>query len=87
MAITFGGLATGMDTDAIISALMGIERRPLQRLETDKSFFNSRQTAFNDLDGKLKDLMAKAEAIDTANEMVTPTAKAAPQKRCPASPL
>ena len=34
-SITFGGLATGLDTNALIDSLMEIERIPLDRLETD----------------------------------------------------
>lgn len=75
MAITFGGLSTGMDTESIISALMGIERQPIERLEREKAFMTNRQKAFVDMDSKLKDLMAKAEAIDTSSELVAPAAK------------
>ncbi len=73
MAITFGGLATGMDTDGIVSALMNIERAPLERLENDKNYFTNRQAAFTDLENKLKDFLTKAETIDTATELRTPT--------------
>ncbi len=76
MAITFGGLATGMDTGAIIDALMEIERQPIKRLENDKNFYKSRLNAFSELNGKLESLQAKAEAIDTANELNTPKATA-----------
>ena len=31
--ISFGGLASGLDTDAIIKGLMEAERQPLERLE------------------------------------------------------
>lgn len=72
MSITFGGLATGLDTDSIISALMDIERTPINRLETDKSFYKSRLDAFSQLDGKLKTFLAKAEAIDTPTELKSP---------------
>jgi len=74
MSITFGGLATGMDTGAIIEALMKIERQPIARLENDKNFYNSRLKAFSELETKFKGLMEKAEAIDTDNELNTPTA-------------
>jgi flagellar hook-associated protein 2 len=77
MAITFGGLATGMDTGAIIDALMAIERQPIKRLENDKSFYKSQLQAFTELDGKLEGLLAKAEAIDTTSELNTPKATAA----------
>lgn len=75
MSITFGGLASGMDTGAIIDALMEIERQPIKRLETEKSYITNRQKAFTDLDSKLKNLMAKAEAIDTSNELNAPAAE------------
>jgi flagellar hook-associated protein 2 len=74
MAITFGGLATGMDTGAIVEALMKIERQPITRLENDKKFFQSRLNAFTELNSKLTGLQAKADAIDTANELNTPKA-------------
>jgi flagellar hook-associated protein 2 len=74
MAINFGGLATGMDTEAIISALMEIERQPIVRLENEKNFINSRQKAFNDLDTKLTALMDAAEAIDSESKLNAPSA-------------
>lgn len=73
MAITFGGLATGMDTDTIVTELMKIERAPINRLEKDKAYFTNRQTAFSDLESKLGDFLTKAEAIDTATELRTPS--------------
>lgn len=75
MAINFGGLATGLDTNAIIDELMKIERQPISRLENDKSYFNNRLQVFKDLDGLLEDLQAKAEAIDTAAEIDSPGLK------------
>ncbi len=72
MAITFGGLATGLDTTAIIDALMEIERQPITRLETDKSYFNSRLDVFKNLDSLFAALQTKAEAIDTAAEIDSP---------------
>lgn len=69
MAITFGGLATGMDTNAIVDALMQIERAPINRLESDKAFYNNRLKAFSELENKLKSFREAAEAIDSANEL------------------
>lgn len=73
MSITFGGLATGMDTNGIIEALMKIERQPIDRLERDKAYFANRLKAFNELDTILSDMQAKAEAIDSAVELNTPS--------------
>jgi flagellar hook-associated protein 2 len=38
--ISFGGLASGLDTSAIISALMKIEQQPIQKLEAEKKNAN-----------------------------------------------
>ncbi len=69
MSITFGGLATGLDTDSIVSALMKIEQQPLDRLKKDKEYLASRQQAFTDFDTKLKALLAAVEDIDTTAEL------------------
>ncbi len=54
MTVSFGGLATGLDTNSIIDAIMKVERQPLTRLKTDKTWLNNRLSAFSDLDSKLK---------------------------------
>ncbi len=54
MTISFGGLATGLDTNGIIDAIMGVERQPLARMETDKTWLNNRLSAFTELDTRLK---------------------------------
>ncbi|MCL1980338.1 MAG: flagellar filament capping protein FliD [Proteobacteria bacterium] len=62
MAIQFSGLASGLDTSAIITQLMNIEQAPINRLQADKTWQNSRLAAFTDLDAKLK---AFADSIKT----------------------
>ena len=69
MSITFGGLATGLDTEAIITELMKIERAPIDRLKSDQSYYKSRLDAFSQLDEKLKTFLEKAEAIDSVAEL------------------
>ncbi len=69
MAITFGGLATGLDTGSIVSELMKIERRPIDRLQRDKSFLTARQAAFTTFNTKLESLLSKIEGLDTADEV------------------
>ncbi len=54
MTVSFGGLATGLDTNGIIDAIMGVERQPLARMESDKTWLNNRLSAFSELDSKLK---------------------------------
>ena len=69
MSITFGGLATGLDTESIITELMKIERAPIDRLEKDRAYYNNRLKAYSGLDEKLSAFMQKAEAIDSRVEL------------------
>jgi len=78
--ISFGGLASGLDTNAIITELMNIERRPIDRMESDKSYLQSRLNAFSDFDGKLKSLMSAFEGLDTKDEFRSYTAIAASEE-------
>lgn len=57
MAIQFSGLASGLDTGSIITQLMNIERLPIARLESDKTWMNNRMSAFSELDTKLKSFL------------------------------
>jgi flagellar hook-associated protein 2 len=63
MAIPLGGLATGLDTNALIQQLLTVERRPINLLETRKLRFQAQSTAFQDLNTKLLALQARAEAL------------------------
>lgn len=80
MSIQIGGLATGLDTNALISQLMQAERRPIQRLEREQSFLKSRLTAFTDFDKRLRDLMSKAEGLESASKLVANKATAASEE-------
>ncbi len=64
MTIQFGGLATGLDTSSIIEQLMAVEKQPITRLETDKTWYNDRLTAFTELDTRMKSF---AEGIKDLN--------------------
>jgi len=66
--ITFGGLASGMDTDTIVTELMKIEHRPIDRLEDDKEYFQSRLDAFSEFDAKLQNLNTALKDLDTPDE-------------------
>ncbi len=69
MAIQFGGLATGMDTNAIIDQLMNIERLPIARLESDKSWLNNRLSAFTELDSKLSGFLDSIKNLGDADTL------------------
>lgn len=69
MAISFGGLATGLDTSALIGQLMAAERQPLTQMKNDKSYFNSRMAALGQLEGKLLSFHTKIEDLDSAQNL------------------
>lgn len=76
-SITFGGLASGLDTDSIVSALMNIEKKPLTRLENDKSYLNTKLKAFSDFNGKLEALEKAFKDFSTADKFRSYSATAA----------
>ena len=61
--IVFSGLASGLDTQAIISALLQIEQRPIQALESKKSTLQTQLRLFGDLESRLKDLQDSADDV------------------------
>lgn len=69
MSITFGGLATGLDTNAIVDQLMALERQPITRLQTDKTWFESRQEAYGTLNGKLQDFLSTVKNLGSSDDL------------------
>lgn len=62
--LTFGGLASGLDTGAIVEALMRVERRPLDVLQTRKSALETERALFRDINSKLLALRDAARELD-----------------------
>jgi flagellar hook-associated protein 2 len=67
-SIKFGGLASGIDTSAIIDALMDVERLPLQRIHVERADPVTRQSLIRDLNTMLLDLRTAARAIDNRSD-------------------
>ncbi len=63
MSITFGGLASGLDTNAIITQLVALERRPIQILQGKKAEQQSRLELIGEFEGLVKDLRSKAQEL------------------------
>ncbi|HEX2084854.1 MAG TPA: flagellar filament capping protein FliD, partial [Solirubrobacteraceae bacterium] len=64
--LRLGGLASGLDTEAIVSQLMAIERQPRGRLERKQAAVQARQDALRDISTKLKSLKSAAQALSSA---------------------
>jgi len=84
--ITFGGLASGIDTRAIIDALLDVRSIPLLRLEQKKQVLQQQNNFFGNLDTKLdalketltalKDLGGVASVAPTSSDEDVATATA-----------
>lgn len=61
--IQFGGLSSGLDTKAIIDALMGVERRGLDRLVARRTVLQARADAYAKVRAALDDLRTKLTAF------------------------
>lgn len=64
-AISFGGLASGLDTNAIISALMKIEKQPIQKLESQKGDIDFKLDMIGTFEKFLDKLRDKAKDLST----------------------
>jgi len=69
--ITFGGLATGLDSRAIIDALLGVEQVPILRLSQQKSRLSAQDNVYSTLDTRLNDLKSALESMDTSGELAS----------------
>ncbi|MCA9321055.1 MAG: flagellar filament capping protein FliD [Planctomycetes bacterium] len=67
--ITFGGIASGLDTNAIITQLLQLESRPLQRLDSQRADIVQKQGRFGEFKSKLQALSDSAVALKSAGEL------------------
>jgi flagellar hook-associated protein 2 len=66
-SIQFGGLSSGLDTTAMIDALMGAEKLGLTRLQNTHAGYGTTKTAYDKLSTALSDLLAKAKAFTVSS--------------------
>jgi len=69
--ITFGGLASGLDTNAIITALMDIQRRPIGTQELRREAQQQKRNALQAVGSSLSSLAGKAEALTKTSTFAT----------------
>jgi flagellar hook-associated protein 2 len=58
-----GGLASGLDTNSIITSLMAVERQPETRLKTQQSQLQQKKTDLQSIEDSLKALQSAAEDL------------------------
>lgn len=83
--ISFGGLATGLPTEDLVTSLMAIERRPLDRLEADKEYETIRLQAYEQFDAKLEDLRSAAGDLNITSDVQTTKVRLSSEENITAS--
>ena len=68
MSVAFGGLASGLDTNSIISQLVNIERGGVRRIEARRADAQASLTAFSELGDKLTELRELMKTMQEGNE-------------------
>jgi len=63
MAMSLGGLASGMDTETIIEQLVSLEKQPIYRYESEISQINKQKDAWRDVNGRLSSLGDKLSEL------------------------
>ncbi|GEM_PF-5933562 len=64
---TFGGLASGLDTNALLQGLLEIERLPLNRIQSRRAEISNQRSLMRDLNTKLVALREAAQGLDNRN--------------------
>ncbi|NUO52315.1 MAG: flagellar filament capping protein FliD [Polyangiaceae bacterium] len=64
-SITFGGLASGLDTNAIIDGLMKAERIPLDRITSRQSEVQAAKDGISSMSTKMANLKSAAQALSS----------------------
>lgn len=64
-AISFSGLGSGMDTKAIVEALVNVERGPINALNKKKQNLFKHQRIYNDVQTLLENLESESETLKT----------------------
>lgn len=75
--ISFGGIASGLDTQSIIAALSSINQRPISLLEKKRAEFSSLRKRYEELETKLETLRTKARDLATAKDFLAFAASSA----------
>jgi flagellar hook-associated protein 2 len=74
MAISFSGLATGLDTGSIVEQLMAAERAPITSLQSDRTWLLSRQQAYKTFDSKLNSFLSGIQKLGSSDDLQQKTA-------------
>jgi len=75
--VSFSGLSTGIDTNALVSSLVGAARQPAYRLESQQASLQAQSKRLGEIRTKLLSLQDAAKALDLRTEVLTLSATSA----------
>ena len=64
--VSLSGLATGLDTNSLISQLIAAEQQPLLDLQAKEADYQNQLSAVSSFNGQLNTLLGKFQSIDTS---------------------
>jgi flagellar hook-associated protein 2 len=70
-AISFSGLSSGLDTDAIINALVGVERLPMLRLQSQNGALTQKKGVVDKLSSALASLRTAAQSLGSTGDVLS----------------
>lgn len=68
-AVSFGGLASGLDTNSIVSQLVAAERTPIRQMQTKQQNTRAQLNLLQSIQSKLSSLRGKATSLDAASDL------------------
>lgn len=66
--ISFSGIASGLDTSAMIDALMTVERQPINRMQVRRQEYDTKLNAWTAINSKVSDLRTSVDAITSSSD-------------------
>ena len=79
--ISFTGLATGIDTDAVIQSLLDIQRRPIKRLEDKTEILAIQREALRDVNNQLLNLQNESLTLRLESTFSSRTASSSDESK------
>ena len=67
MGLSVGGLASGLDTEGIITQLLSLEQRYIQQIQRKIAVASYKQQGYNDLDNRLNSLRNAVKGFNDEN--------------------
>ena len=71
MSISFSGLASGLGTAEIISALVEVKRQPIYNLEDKRTLYESQKSAYSQMESHLSTLLSAINDLDNNTDFAS----------------